>query len=410
MLGLSQRWWRGGSSTSPETPVYRPQRFVAGGETIGREPDGRIVFIRGGIPGDQVTVLPVEDGRDWTRSVVDEVLVSSPDRVLPPCPQRRRGCGGCDWQHVRVGAQLPAKVDIVRDALRRTAKLAHAEVRSGRSVSAEGYRTTVRVVGDQDSRAAYRKERSHDTVASAPCLIAHPYLQDLLASVEITPGLEVTLRVSEATGEATATWNSKEGEVSGLPASVSSGPGAFLTEVVAGHDLRVSARSFFQSGPEAAGMLVDAVREMAPELLDADIVVDAYAGVGLFGVAATAPHSRIISIESSASAVEDARFNLAGRITHTEKGDVGKWRYARERPVDVVIADPSRIGLRRAGVKALATTRAPVLVLVSCDPVALARDTNLLRDEGYTYDGTQVYDLFPHTHHVECVTRFIQNR
>jgi 23S rRNA (uracil1939-C5)-methyltransferase len=395
-------------STSFETQTYRPERFVAGGDCLGHQADGRIVFIRGGIPGDVVRVKPAEQSRDWSRVVVDEVVSPSPDRVEPPCPQRRSGCGGCDWQHLRPGAQLPSKVEIVRDAMRRTAKLPDAVVRSGRSVRSEGYRTTVRVVGDDAGRASYRKERSHETVGAAPCLIAHSLLQTILESAQITPGLEVTFRVSDATGEATASWNPAAGEVSDLPDMVRTGPNAYLEEVVAGKTFRVSSRSFFQSGPQAGDLLVKTVQDMIPELVDAGIVMDAYSGVGLFALAATSNQSRLIVIESSKWAVADARVNLSKRVTHIEKEDVGRWQYTRGRPVDVVIADPSRTGLGRKGVAALASTKTPVMALVSCDPVTLARDASLLSEAGYSHDLTEVLDLFPHTHHVECVTRFIR--
>lgn len=395
-------------STSPESETYRPERFVAGGDALGHAPDGRVTFIRGGVPGDVVVARPEKEGRDWSRVVVDRVLESSPDRVEPPCPQRREGCGGCDWQHVNRAVQLSSKVEIVRDAMSRTARLPDAVVVQGESVSPEGYRTTVRVVGDADGRAAFRIERSHETVGASPCLVSHPLLQPLLASARISPELEVTLRVSVATGNATASWNPQRGEVSGLPPTVATGPDALLWEEVMGHRLRVTSRSFFQSGPTAARLLVGAVRRLAPELADAHIVLDAYAGVGLFGVTATAEESRIIALESSKFAHSDALVNLSHRVSRIEKVDVGKWRYERDRPVDVVIADPARSGLGRNGVTALATARAEILVLVSCDPVALARDAALFAKAGYTHDVTEVHDVFPHTHHVECVTRFVR--
>jgi 23S rRNA (uracil1939-C5)-methyltransferase len=77
------------------------------------------------------------------------------------------------------------------------------------------------------------------------------------------------------------------------------------------------------------------------------------------------------------------------------------------RPVDVIVADPARPGLAKPGVQALAGAGAGVLVLVSCDPVSLARDTTLLAAAGYRPERVEVLDLFPNTHHVETVTRFI---
>src|SRR5688572_8823562 len=136
----------------------RPERFVAGGETLARQDDGRVLFVRGGVPGDDVSVTITEEHGDWSRGVVDTIHVASPDRVQPPCVHRREGCGGCDWQHVAESVQLPAKVAIVVDALRRTAKLDDADVRAAGSVPAYGYRTTIRVVGDGECRPAFRME------------------------------------------------------------------------------------------------------------------------------------------------------------------------------------------------------------------------------------------------------------
>ena len=103
---------------------------------------------------------------------------------------------------------------------------------------------------------------------------------------------------------------------------------------------------------------------------------------------------------------QDASVNLAGRAATIVRGEVGAWRAGGER-VDVVIADPARSGLGKPGSAALAAAGAPVLVLVSCDPVSLARDAALLRRHGYRHERTEVLDLFPMTHHVEAVTRFV---
>lgn len=395
--------------TSSEEPLLlRPERFVAGGEALAHDPEGRIVFVRGGVPGDAVEVETVEDKGDWSRAVVTQVRESSPDRVEPPCPRRREGCGGCDWQHLAVPAQLRAKVEIVRDAMRRTARLPDAEIRTGRAVPDDGYRTTVRLVGDDDGRPAYRHDRSHDTVPARGCLIAHPNLLPVLDAIELTPGLEVTLRTSAASGALTAWWDASKGSVSRLPGSVAVGADAVLFEDVAGHRLRVSAGSFFQSGPAAAELLVDTVRRIAPELEHASRVVDLYAGIGLFAVAA-APHAaHVVTVETSRSAVADCRANLEGRAARVEQGQAGRWRPDRGMDVDVVIADPARSGLGKPGVGAVVGSGAPVAVLVSCDPVAMARDVGLLARYGYRHDGTEVLDVFPHTHHVECVTRFVR--
>ena len=158
--------------------------------------------------------------------------------------------------------------------------------------------------------------------------------------------------------------------------------------------------------PAAAELLVERVRSAVPELADARRVLDAYAGVGLFAVTVASPDAHVVVVESSRSAIADCNVNLGERRARVERREVGTWRPKARESFDVVIADPARTGLGKPGARAVASAGAPVLVLVSCDPVSLARDATLLRQHGYRHAATDVVDLFPGTHHVEAITRF----
>lgn len=371
---------------------------------MARDADGRVVFVRGALPGETVAVEIVESKRDFARADVAEVLAASSHRVVPPCPHRIEGCGGCDWQHLHPVAQLGAKAAIVTDALRRTARLEAPDVRVGGAVPTVGYRTTVRVVGTPDGRAGFRHERSHDTVAAAGCLVAHPRLVEVIDVIRVSPGLEVVLRCSTSSDQTTAVWDHRQGGVDGLPPNVGVGADAAVHQVVSGVDLRVSAMSFFQSGPGAAELLVDAVRRAAPELDRAARVADLYAGVGLFAATVVPRTAAVTLVESSPPAVADARINVPwARVVRAE---VGRWKTPTADAFDVVVADPPRSGLGAQGARAVVAAGAEVVVLVSCDPAAAARDVQLLQRAGYRHEVTEVLDVFPHTHHVETVTRF----
>ena len=213
---------------------------------------------------------------------------------------------------------------------------------------------------------------------------------------------EVSLRVSVATGEATVWSPSPSVRFEGLPTHVAIGPDATLVERVAGADLQVSAESFFQSGPAAAELLVDAVRRACGDVLDGlrGPLLDAYGGIGLF--AATLGAADNVVVESSRSSCADAVVNLGDRAT-VHRTMFEQWV---PQPVELAVADPARSGLGREATDVLAATGARRLVLVSCDPVSLARDTVLLAARGYHHAGSTVLDLFPHTAHVEVVTRF----
>ena len=185
---------------------------------------------------------------------------------------------------------------------------------------------------------------------------------------------------------------------------------AHVHEEVAGRRFRVSAGSFFQPGPVAAEGLVAAVSEAVGESLPSGgHLVDAYAGVGLFAsVLGSARETRVTAIENDRAAAADARVNLADLDARVVVSEVGRWRPTGKRasPVDVVVADPSRPGLGRPGVAALVALAAPRLVLVSCDPASLGRDTALLAGAGYRLVSVAMVDAFPHTFHVETVSRF----
>jgi 23S rRNA (uracil1939-C5)-methyltransferase len=247
-------------------------------------------------------------------------------------------------------------------------------------------------------------------VALASCAIAHPSLEAAVVESRVEGADEVSLRISVASGACTALVSWPAGRRSGrpprFPAGVAVGADAALSEVVAGCELRVSASSFFQSGPAAAELLVEAVRIAGGvELVAARSVVDAYGGVGLFAATVVPPSARVVVVESSPSACADARHNLDPDRSEVVQAAVERWAPTT---ADLVIADPARAGLGADGAVAIAATSAGVVVLVSCDPVAAARDIRLLVGHGYRLESCSVLDVFPQTHHVETVARLVR--
>jgi 23S rRNA (uracil1939-C5)-methyltransferase len=380
--------------------VLRVERVAAGGDGLTREPSGRVVFVPGGLPGEEVRVRIIEAKRDFARAALVEVVAASPGRVAPPCPHVARGCGGCSWQHVDPALQADLKRAVVAEALARTGKLRDADVRSGPALTSQGFRTSLRLGVDRHGRPGLRGRRRHDVVAVDSCWVAHPGLVELL-ELDWTGAHEVSMRVSVATGGRTVLTDPPGAEPAALAPGVGCGAASSLVEVVEGQRLRVSAASFFQTRADGAAALVALVREAAGEALGAGPLVDAYGGVGLF--ATTLADGPVTLVERSASSCADARHNLDGRPATVVEAAVERWRPT---PAALVVADPARGGLGRAAAAVLAGTGAGRLVLVSCDPVSLARDAALLADLGYRHRSSTVLDLFPHTPHVEVVSRF----
>jgi 23S rRNA (uracil1939-C5)-methyltransferase len=398
-----------------ETTV-RATHMAAGGDAIARGDDGRVVFVDGALPGETVRVTLIEEKSGFARGRLLEVIDPSPQRVAPPCPAIEAGCGGCNWQHVARTAQLELKRDIVSDSLRRIARIDDPPEMRLIAITDDAQRTTARV-GVLAGRAAFHKRHSDELVGVTDCLVAHPLVAEVLEAGRFPAANEVVVRAGAATGERLVVTSPRRSGVQ-VPDDVlvvsdqeaRTGHPAAVHEVIRGRTWRVSALSFFQSGPAAAEALTGAVVAIAQQLTDGSglgTVADLYAGVGLLGGATldAGIGTRLVAIESDAFAVGDARSNLRDLPAAVVRREVAKWR-PQEKDIGLVIADPARTGLGKPGAATVAATLAPHVVLVSCDPASFGRDTALLAESGYRLTALAVVDVFPHTSHVEVVAGY----
>ena len=360
-----------------------------GGHCVARlpQPESRVVFVRHALPGERVLV-EVTDGfegdRFWRGDAV-EVLASAPERVTAPCPVSGPGlCGGCDFQHVSLPAQRDLKTAVVREQLVRLGRVpaehplvAGLEVEAvpvpGRADDGLRWRTRQRYAELPDGRAAMRVHRSHDLVPVDDCLIA---------AEGARPGDAVR-------------------RLEGSPDPVTH-------EVTAGgstHTFTVAADGFWQVHPEAPRVLVETVLD----LLDpqpGERCLDLYAGVGLFArFVGEATGGRVVAVEADRTACTHARQNLAALgSARVETGPVDRvLRQAYDEPFDLVVLDPPREGAKRAVVEQVVDRRPRAVAYVACDPAALGRDVAIFAEHGYALTAVRAFDLFPMTHHVECV-------
>lgn len=382
---------------------------AAGGEAVGRDAAGRVVFVGGALPGERVAVEITEEKARFARGRVVEVLAPAAQRRPEPCPHVARGCGGCDWQHAPEDVQRDLRAQIVSDALVRLGGLSDPRIEAGPPLPATAARTTVRAAVEGGS-AGFHRRHSDEIVTVDSCLVTHPLVEDLLAEGDFGEASEVTVRAGARTGERlilvrpTAIGVCVPDDVVLVGADeLVGGRRAWFHEEAAGRRWRISAGSFFQASPEGAEALVATVRDAIAVGPDGGgPLVDLCAGVGLF--AATVGDDRpVVAVERSASAVADARVNLAGTSARVVRVALERWR---PRPAEIVVADPARAGLGRTGVGRAVATRADTIVLVSCDPAALGRDARLLGEQGYGHERSVMVDLFPQTSHVEVVSTF----
>ncbi|MFE6908583.1 class I SAM-dependent RNA methyltransferase [Streptomyces erythrochromogenes] len=409
-----------------------------GGHCIARTAEGRVLFVRHTLPGEKVVAKVTEGDADsrFLRADAITVLDASKDRTPAPCPYAGPGkCGGCDWQHAKPGAQRRLKGEVVAEQLKRLAGLTAEEAGwDGTVMPAEGdklpagqvpqWRTRVQYAVDVDGTVGLRKHRSHEIEPIDHCMIAAPGVSEL--------GIEKQDWPQMATVEAIAATGSQDRQVVLTPRPggrlplveldkpvsvlrVEEKDGGvhrvhgrpFVRERADGRTYRVGMGGFWQVHPQAADTLIKAVMQgLMPR--KGEMALDLYCGVGIFAGALAerlGETGAVLGIESTKRAVEDARHNLADfprvRIEQGKVETVLPKTGITE--CDLVVLDPPRAGAGKQTVRHVAGLSARRIAYVACDPAALARDLGYFKEYGYKPRTLRVFDLFPMTHHVECV-------
>ena len=355
--------------------------IAAGGGCVGRAPDGKVVFVRHSLPGEVVRAQVTASTSSYLRADAVEILTPSPDRVVAPCPHAGPGrCGGCDFQHVEIGAQRRLKAFRIAEQLERLAGLELGVEVEPVPGDADGlaYRTRVRVAVDGRGAVGFRRHRSHRMEYVRECPIASPAVSATGALEVLWPGateLEVVTGTDPA--ETMVSVTPRRRSAPRLPdlgrgvGVVVGGkvrrPPAAVHAVVAGRTYRISPGVFWQVHAGAAAALLSAVLDLAGPCEGA-AVADLYAGAGLFSVPlaeAVGPSGSVLAVERDRRACADARHNGATFPNlRVLEGDVtpALVESALGRP-DIVVLDPAREGAGTEVMGALADHAAVVRTL-----------------------------------------------
>lgn len=362
-------------------------------------PPGRVVFVRHALPGERVRAVVTEDsGGSYCRADAIAVLHAAPERVTPPCPWARAGgCGGCDFQHVDPAAQRTLKAAALAEQLRRLAGLDRAIEVEELPGGPLGWRTRVRLAVDDYGRPGLRAHRSHDVLPIADCVLAPPGLLGPVLEQRFPPGSQIEV-VRDADGARHV-----------FPVETDEAGVERVRQRAAGREWRLSAGVFWQVHPALADTLAAVVGDWAAAPTGGT-AWDLYGGVGLFAAVLAeqvGPRGSVTVVEASAQSVADGRAALADLpqvrwCTARVEDAVG----SLDSTPDVVVADPPRRGLGRDVAAAIAAHGPQRIVLVACDPAALARDVALLAEHGYALTQLRAFDAFPMTHHLESVALF----
>jgi 23S rRNA (uracil1939-C5)-methyltransferase len=405
------------------------EKAAAGGRMLARL-EGQIVLVSGTIPGERVRarVEAVRSGVVFART--ESIEAASADRRPSAV---NGGCGGNDYAHVTYPRQLDLKREIVQDAF---ARIAHLELPGTFEVHGSperGYRMRARLHVQQE-RIGFFRQGTHELCDAGDSGQLHEGALEAVGSISraLAEGRVVTagaLEISEdvpATGRAVLLeldpGRAEHGRWDGvLTADSTTGVGIVrrgrllasrgalsvadeLTLPGVSHHLRLSRQvgAFFQGNRY---LLQDLLNRML-EVIPTGPLTDLYAGSGVFGLAhAAAGRGAADLVESDRLCLGDLRDNAAPYADAvTVHGEDVEQFLARSADLDgTVLVDPPRTGLSREAGQALAGSRTPRIVYLSCDVATLARDTRRFADAGFALESVELFDLFPTTAHIETL-------
>ena len=364
--------------------------------------EGETVNVFGGIPGEEVVARIVRYRRRRRRYVsglVVEVLKPSPHRVSAPCPYFGP-CSGCQWQHIEYPHQLQLKRDAVDAELRRFPELEGLSASPTRpSPELFNYRNHARFTIRDQGSLGFTNRLTRRFVKIDECMLMAPWINEALGLLQgrCRETTQLSIRYGVNTGDWLIQPTLQNPDIP-LPSGQT-----HYREKLLEQPFRIASPSFFQVNTKQAEQLAELVRTRL-ELTGEELLMDAYAGVGVFAVLLAPYVHRVIAIEESAAAIRDTAINTAEieNLTFIERKAEEALQSLEERP-DAVILDPPRAGCHADVLDALVRSAPRRVVYVSCEPQTLARDLAVLVRGGYDVAAVEPVDMFPQTHHVECV-------
>lgn len=422
--------------------------------------NGFPVFVSGGVIGDKVKIKITKINKNFAFANLIEVIEASKYRIKSNCPYSKT-CGSCDWNEVQYQMQLKQKTEIVKDCIK---KILNENVKvfdTIKSPSIQNYRSKIQMPFGFNKKSkrvicGYYEKKSHKLININYCPMTYDIINELIKfTKEEAQNLGITIydedkhkgdlrhlvfRFSKLNNNCIVTLviNSKfvHKKIKTLAYKISKCEGVngvcinfntrktnvILTdkfETLYGDDFiyeklgcfvyKVSANSFFQVNVSQAQNILEAVKKEIKNRIKEPKILDAYCGVGTFGVYLSDVAKEIVAVEQVESSVKNCIENIKlNNIKNMKvlKGDA-KLQFENlkktNKKFDVSIIDPPRSGCDVEALNNLIELTDKYIFYISCNPNTLARDLKYLSQHNFKTEYVQPFDMFVNTYHVESL-------
>ncbi len=424
------------------------EKLIFEGFGLGCNEKGKSVFVRKAVPDDELDVKVIKEKKNFSEAVISEVIKPSPARIKPICPYFDQ-CGGCEHMNISYEDQLKFKEEIFKETLSRQGIETKIEPIIAGSTEEYFYRNSIRFFfvknGNKISFARHNYIYNEGYVHVKNC-----YLQSETANQILEKLRE---HINENIDDKSLFWQLKirEGKFTGefMVEIITSGEhlagekgiievlknitgiksiyhtiapnkslknmkrrlifgSPIIFEKIGKYRFQISPESFFQTNSMGVHTLYEKIKEFAG-VKSGEIILDLYCGTGTIGIYLSTIAKKITGVEIVPEAVRDAKDNAKINNIHNCEficGDAETYLKSLKtinfQPLTIIV-DPPRAGLSKELINKLSTINCKQIIYTSCNPATFARDVKIFKELGKKLVKVQPIDMFPQTHHIECV-------
>lgn len=408
------------------------ESLAFGGLGLAKE-DGKVFFVRGGLPKDVLEIKIIKDKGKYAEAVISKIIEPSPDRIEPSCPVFNL-CGGCQLQNLNYHAQLREKEYILKETLWRLGGLHDALIepiisspnkfryRNKVTLSTWFYKghwhlgynqkgSTRKVPIDSCPISTNIVDKTIKRIYQVLVSLGDPHfpLDKIHVSSNGVKSQITLVPLHNRKGDTLKTLHrhlkrhteTENVSIAGI------GETGFEFSIL-DNQFMTTPSAFTQVNSSVNELMIQTVLEWA-ELTESTTVLDLYSGIGNFSIPLAKASKEVLGVEISRNSVKLANKNLELNsiknivFQNASSEDAITILNDQEETFDLVVLDPPREGSKEI-IDGLVKLAPEKIIYISCDPATLARDLKKLGELGYKIIKIRPFDMFPQTFHIESVT------